>query len=355
MLLYSLAGRFTNAPVANVSILLEHLQREFTETAWTNPLHACVVEIFLTSTAFFPGMFMELGLCEVHVFFNYILESEHVAYISCTITILPADPTPAGPLSTAAIIGITAPGTVVLVVVLFFLVVTILLVKKHSHFKQTTEDIYDEIPGMKEPNEAYETNTPRLVAYIPVAKRVRTIQNKAYGSVSGAAVNSDTEEPVDVEGISDAIGMKELNKAYGTNSHIATTANDAYGRVKGIPVAEIVAYMPVAERVLAFQNQAYGSVSGAAVNTDTEEEDDVYEMYEIRDAIGMKEPSKACGTNAPTASNDAYGRVKGIPVAENVPYMPVAERVQNKAYGSVSGAAVNTDTEEQIGVDEIYD
>ena len=46
-----------------------------------------------------------------------------------------------------------------------------------------------------------------------------------------------------------------------------------YGCVKAIPVAEIVAYMPVGERVLAFQNKAYGSVSGAAVNTDTEEEE----------------------------------------------------------------------------------
>ena len=237
---------------------------------------------------------------------------------------------------------------------------TILLVKKHSHSKQTTEEIYDEIPGMKEPDGAYEANTPGLVAYIPVAKRVQTIHNKAYGSVSGAAVNSDTEEQDDVDGIyeiPDAIGMKELNKTYGTNSHIATAANEAYGRVKGIPVAEIVAYMPVGERVLAFQNQAYGSVSGAAVNTDTEEQNDVDEMYEVPDAIGMKEPNKACGTNTlnTTAANDAYGRVKGIPVAENMPYMPVGERVQNKAYGSVSGAVVNTDTEEKIGVDEIYD
>ena len=47
-----------------------------------------------------------------------------------------------------------------------------------------------------------------------------------------------------------------------------------------------------------------------------------------------------------------------IPVADNVAYMPAAENipaVQNKAYGSVSGAAVNTDTNEQVDVDEMYD
>ena len=83
-----------------------------------------------------------------------------------------------------------------------------------------------------------------------------------------------------------------------------------------------------------------------------------HETYEVPDAIGVNsEPNKACGTitHITTAANDTNGHVKGSPVAENMPYMQVAERVQNKAYGGVSGAAVNTDTEEQIGVDEMYD
>ena len=44
-----------------------------------------------------------------------------------------------------------------------------------------------------------------------------------------------------------------------------------------------------------------------------------------------------------------------IPVAENVAYIPAAVNiptVRNEAYGSVSGPAVNTDTEEQV---EMYD
>ena len=67
--------------------------------------------------------------------------------------------------------------------------------------------------------------------------------------------------------------MKE-NEAYGTNTqtqHIATAANEAYDRVGGIPVAENVAYIPAAVNIPTVQNEAYGGVSGAAVNTDTEE------------------------------------------------------------------------------------
>ena len=82
---------------------------------------------------------------------------------------------------------------------LLLLVVTIQLVRKHSHSKQTTEEL---------------SETP------------------------------------------DAIGMKD-NVAYGTNTHIASYAG-------AIPVADNVAYMPAAENIPA-------SVSGAAVNTDTEE------------------------------------------------------------------------------------
>ena len=244
-------------------------------------------------------------------------------------------------------------------------------------------DAIYEIPDaifMKEPNKPYRTNTHiataanqangRLrnirvaenVPYIAVAGRVPTIRNEAYGSVSGAAVNTDTEKPVDVDEIyevPDAIGMKEPNKTYGTNTHIATAANEAYGRVRNIHVAENVPYMPVAEMVPTIQQKAYGSVSGAAVNTHTEEQDDVDEMYEIEipGAIGRKEPNKAYETNThiPTAANEAYGRVRNIRAAENVPYMPVAEMVPTFQYSSVSGAAVNTHTEEQDDVDEMYE
>ena len=73
---------------------------------------------------------------------------------------------------------------------------------------------------------------------------------------------------------SDAIGMKE-NEAYGTNTqtqHIATAANEAYGCVGDIPVAENVAYIPAAVNIPTVQNEAYGGVSGPAVNTDREDE-----------------------------------------------------------------------------------
>ena len=196
---------------------------------------------------------------------NTVPESEHMLYTSNLF----ADHTPASPLSSTAIIGIAAPGTVIVVVVLLF-AVTILLVRKHSHSKQTTVGLY-EIPGMKEPDEAYGTNThiaTEMMPYMPVAEKVpMTIQNKAYayGSVSGGTVNTDTEEQDDVDEIYevlDAIGMKEPNKAYGTNTHITIAAND------GIPVAENMPYMPVAERVQTIHSKACGSVSGAAVNTD---------------------------------------------------------------------------------------
>ena len=73
--------------------------------------------------------------------------------------------------------------------------------------------------------------------------------------------------------------MKE-NEAYGTNTqtqHIATAANEAYGCVGGIPVIENVAYTPAAVNIATVQNEAYGSVSGAAVNTDTEEQNEMYD------------------------------------------------------------------------------
>ena len=76
--------------------------------------------------------------------------------------------------------------------------------------------------------------------------------------------------------------MKE-NEAYGTNTqthHITTAANDAYGCVGDIPVAENVAYIPAAVNIPTAQNEAYGGVSGAAVNTDTEEQVNADKTYE---------------------------------------------------------------------------
>ena len=67
--------------------------------------------------------------------------------------------------------------------------------------------------------------------------------------------------------------------------HIATTANEAYGCVGDIPVVENVAYTPAAVNIPTVQNEAYSSVSGTAVNIDTEEqvnvdEDNENEMYD---------------------------------------------------------------------------
>ena len=80
----------------------------------------------------------------------------------------------------------------------------------------------------------------------------------------------------------DAIGMKE-NEAYRTSNqaqHVATSANEAYGCVGDVPVAENVAYIPAAVNILTVQNEAYGGVSGAAVNIDTEEQVNADETYD---------------------------------------------------------------------------
>ena len=77
--------------------------------------------------------------------------------------------------------------------------------------------------------------------------------------------------------------MKE-NEAYETNTqaqHFAIAANEAYGCVGDVPVAENVAYIPAAVNIPTVQNEAYGGVSGAAVNTDTEEQaNEEDEMYD---------------------------------------------------------------------------
>ena len=149
-----------------------------------------------------------------------MLELEHVVYHSQP-SVLPADHTSVSPLSTAATVGIAVSGTVIFVVALL-LVVTFLLARKHSYSKQIAGELYE----------------------IPL----------------------------------NAIGMKE-NEAYGTNTQthqIATAANEAYGRVGDIPVAENVAYIPAAVNIPTVQNEAYGGMGGAAVNTDTIRE----EMYD---------------------------------------------------------------------------
>jgi len=76
--------------------------------------------------------------------------------------------------------------------------------------------------------------------------------------------------------------MKE-NKEYKVNSQIqyfVTSANEAYGCVGDIHVVQNVAYVPAALNIPTVQNEAYNTVSGATVNTDTEEHYEVDEMYD---------------------------------------------------------------------------
>jgi len=87
----------------------------------------------------------------------------------------------------------------------------------------------------------------------------------------------------------------------------------------------------------------------------------VEQLYEIPDAIGFRGHDRYKANSQiqhiATAANEAYGCVGDIPVIENVAYTPAPVNiptVPDKAYGSVSGAAVNTDTEEQVNMDEMY-
>ena len=127
---------------------------------------------------------------------------------------------PSSPLNMAAIIGPAIAASVLqLVILTVVVIVSVVVVIKCSHSKRTAGELYE---------------TP------------------------------------------DAIGMKE-NEAYGTSNqvqYVATAANEAYGCVGDVPVAENVAYIPAVVNILPVQNEAYGSVSGAAVNTDRE---DMYE------------------------------------------------------------------------------
>lgn len=62
--------------------------------------------------------------------------------------------------------------------------------------------------------------------------------------------------------------------------YIATAANEAYGCVGDIPIVQNGAYVPAALNILTVQNEAYSALSGATVNTDTEEHYEVDEMYD---------------------------------------------------------------------------
>jgi len=74
--------------------------------------------------------------------------------------------------------------------------------------------------------------------------------------------------------------MKE-NEAYRTNTqtqHFGTAANEVYGCGGNTPVAENVAYTPAAAvNIPTVQNEAYGRMNGTAVNTDTEEQNEMYD------------------------------------------------------------------------------
>jgi len=73
----------------------------------------------------------------------------------------------------------------------------------------------------------------------------------------------------------------EENEVYETNTqtqHTAMAANEAYGCGGDIPVIENVAYTPAAAvDIPTVQNMAYGRMNGAAVNTDTEEQNEMYD------------------------------------------------------------------------------
>ena len=137
--------------------------------------------------------------------------------VTPTPTISPTTPpttSPGSPLNIAAVIGAAIAASVL---VIFTVVVIVSLVRliKCSHSKQAAENVYE---------------TP------------------------------------------DSIGMK----AYGANTQTQRIANEAYGCVGDIPVAENVAYIPAAVNIPTVQNEAYGGVSGAAVNTDTKEQVNEY-------------------------------------------------------------------------------
>ena len=72
--------------------------------------------------------------------------SQSMLYTPSQPSVLPADHTSVSPLNTAAAVGIAVSGTVqniIFIVTLLLLVVTFLLVRKHSHSKQTSGELYE--------------------------------------------------------------------------------------------------------------------------------------------------------------------------------------------------------------------
>jgi len=112
-----------------------------------------------------------------------------------------------------------------------------------------------------------------LVIFTVVVMRLVAIMIKLKCSHSKQTVGELYETP-------DAICTQE-NEAYGTNArtqHIATAANEAYGCGGDITVIENLGYTPAAAvDIPTVQNEAYGRMSGAAVNTDTEEQNEMYD------------------------------------------------------------------------------
>ena len=143
------------------------------------------------------------------------MHMERLILIMLFFNSFPATTPPGSPLSMAAIIGPIAAS--VLVIFTIVVIVSDVMLIRHSHSKETAGELY-ETPvdaGMEE-NEMYKTNknnqTQHIVTtaneaydclqndYMPTAANIPTVQNKAYG-VSETAVNSDTEEQVNVDEI----------------------------------------------------------------------------------------------------------------------------------------------------------
>ena len=163
-----------------------------------------------------------------------------------SVTVTPTPTTiPGSPLNLAAIIG---PTIAVSVLATFTIVVMVLvaIMIKCSHSKQTVGELYETAPD-----------------------DICTKEHLHSKQTAGKLFESH-----------DIITMKE-NEAYVTNTqtqHIGTAANEAYCCGGDIPVVENVAYTPAAAvDIPTVQNEAYGRMSFAAVNTDTEEQNEMYD------------------------------------------------------------------------------
>ena len=166
-----------------------------------------------------------------------------------------------GELDNTALVGSIAGGIIALLLVLVIVLIFCLAAKNHGrlYFPSKSNEHESEIEMRRKKEK-------------PPKQTAGEINETPEGSYETIA---------ELSGRPYAIGMKE-NEAYGTNTqtqHIATVANEAYGRVGSIPVVENVAYTPAAVNIPTVQNEAYSSVSGTAVNTDTEEQVNMDEEY----------------------------------------------------------------------------